>query len=108
MSDRPLLQATLKHSIPLSEQTKHLEFEIDGSDRFEFIAGQFISVVVQNHEGKALTRAYSLASGPRGDCRFDLCMNRVQDGFLSNYLCDLKPGEKISWHGPHGLFTIRE
>jgi ferredoxin-NADP reductase len=108
MTDRPLLQATLKHSIPLSDQTKHLELEVNGLDRFDFIAGQFISVVAQNEEGKTVTRAYSLASGPRGDQRFDLCLNRVQDGFLSNHLCNLEPGATIDWHGPHGLFSIRE
>jgi ferredoxin-NADP reductase len=106
--DRPQLQATLKRSISLSDQTKHLEFEAEGIDRFDFIAGQFISVVVPNEEGKSVTRAYSLASPPRGDRSFDLCLNRVQDGFLSNYLCDLEPGATLPWHGPHGLFTIRE
>jgi ferredoxin-NADP reductase len=106
--DRPLLQATLKRSIPLSAQTSHLEFEAEGVERFDFIAGQFISVVVPNEEGKLVTRAYSLASPPRGDRSFDLCLNRVQDGFMSNYLCDLEPGATVPWHGPHGLFTIRE
>jgi ferredoxin-NADP reductase len=108
MSDRPLLQATLKRSIPLSTQTRHLEFEAEGIEHFEFIAGQFISVVVPNETGKLVTRAYSLASPPRGDRSFDLCLNRVQDGFMSNYLCDLGPGTTVPWHGPHGLFTIRE
>jgi ferredoxin-NADP reductase len=106
--DRPLLQATLKRSIPLSAQTSHLEFEAEGVERLDFIAGQFISVVVPNEEGKLVTRAYSLASPPRGDRSFDLCLNRVQDGFMSNYLCDLEPGATVPWHGPHGLFTIRE
>jgi ferredoxin-NADP reductase len=106
--DRPLQKATLKHSVALSDQTRHLELEVAGVDRFDFIAGQFISVVAQNDEGKTVTRAYSLASGPRGDQRFDLCLNRVQDGFLSNHLCNLEPGATIDWHGPHGLFSLRE
>jgi ferredoxin-NADP reductase len=106
--DRPLLQATLTRSIALSELTKHMEFEAQGLEVFDFIAGQFISVVVPNEEGKQLTRAYSLASPPRGDRSFDLCLNRVQDGYMSNYMCDLQPGATIYWHGAHGLFTIRE
>jgi ferredoxin-NADP reductase len=108
MSDRPLLHATLKRSISLSSQTRHLEFEAEGIERFDFIAGQFISIVVPNEQGKLVTRAYSLASPPRGGRSFDLCLNRVQDGFMSNYLCDLQPGALIPWHGPHGLFTVRE
>src|ERR1041385_1844077 len=108
MSDRPLLHATLRRSIALSSQTRHLEFEANEIERFEFIPGQFISVVVPNEEGKLVTRAYSLASAPRGDRTFDLCLNRVQDGFMSNHLCAIEPGTAIPWHGPHGLFTMRE
>jgi ferredoxin-NADP reductase len=108
MPERPLLQATLKRSTSLSQQTKHLEFEADGIECFDFIAGQFISIVVPNQHGKNVTRAYSIASPPRRDRTFDICLNRVQDGFMSNYLCDLEPGKFIPWHGPHGLFTLRE
>ena len=108
MADRPLLHATLKRSTSLSSQTKHLEFEAEGIDCFDFIAGQFVSIVVPNTLGKLVTRAYSIASPPRGDRTFDVCLNRVQDGFMSNYLCDLEPGAMIPWHGPHGLFTMRE
>jgi ferredoxin-NADP reductase len=106
--DRPLLTARLKRSLPLSADTRHLEFEAEGIDRFDFVAGQFISVVVPNEAGKQVTRAYSLASAPRGDRSFDLCLNRIQDGFMSNYLCDLPEGAILPWHGPHGLFTVRE
>jgi ferredoxin-NADP reductase len=27
---------------------------------------------------------------------------------MSNYLCDLEPGAQIDFHGPHGLFVLRE
>jgi ferredoxin-NADP reductase len=53
------------------------------------------------------TRAYSIASAPRANA-FDLCVNRVEGGFFSNLLADMEPGESISFHGPHGLFTLRQ
>src|SRR6202012_3524326 len=37
-----------------------------------------------------------------------LCVNRVEGGFFSNYLCDLEVGQVIQFHGPHGFFTLRQ
>ena len=101
-----LLTARLTRSVLLSEKTKHLEFVVEGLDKFEFEAGQFVSVR-EPHGGKLITRAYSVASPPRDDNTFDLCLNRVDEGFMSNYLCDLMVGESAHFHGPHGLFVIK-
>lgn len=56
--------------------------------------------------GEDITRAYSIASPPSDDARFALCVNRVQDGFMSNSLCDMKEGAEISFEGPFGNFTL--
>jgi ferredoxin-NADP reductase len=88
-----------------SSETKHLVFAIDNMEKFDFAAGQFISLVGPK-DGKTITRAYSLASAPRKN-EFDLCLNRVEDGFFSNLLCDMKEGETVKFHGPHGLFVLR-
>jgi len=74
-------------------------------ERFDFAAGQFISLVAPR-DGKTITRAYSLASAPRNN-EFDLCLNRVEEGFFSNFLCDMKEGETVKFHGPHGTFVLR-
>jgi ferredoxin-NADP reductase len=101
-----LQTALLTRSVLLSEKTKHLEFEVEGESRFDFTAGQFVSVREPRGE-KFITRAYSIASPPRGNNTFDLCLNRVDEGFMSNYLCDLEVGAKVSFHGPHGVFVLR-
>ncbi len=105
---RPLLTAELTKSVWLSPQTKHLELRIGGADEFRFTPGQFVSIKQPKLDGKVHTRAYSIASAPRPDASFDLCLNRVEDGFLSNWLCDLEVGATVQFHGPHGLFTLRE
>ncbi len=105
---KPIRTAVLKRSVTLSEQTKHLEFVAAEIPHFDFVAGQFVSVTAQKPDGAEITRAYSIASPPRGDPTFDLCLNRVQDGFMSNHLCDLQEGAEIRWHGPYGSFTLRE
>jgi ferredoxin-NADP reductase len=96
----------LLQSTPLSDYTKHLEFEVEGVPRFGFVPGQWISLKQSNSAGEEITRAYSIASPPDGN-RFALCLNRVQDGFMSNYLCDLQPGVEIKGQGPFGNFILR-
>jgi len=106
--ERQLLTAELTKSVLLSPQTKHLELMVEGVDEFRFVPGQFVTIRQPRPDGKVHTRAYSIASPPRRDATFDLCLNRVEDGFLSNWLCDLEIGAKVQFHGPHGLFTLRE
>ena len=96
----------LKNSRPLSDDTKHLEFEVDGVPRFGFVPGQWISLRRSKPDGEEITRAYSIASPPDGN-RLALCLNRVQNGFMSNYLCDLKEGAEIQGQGPFGNFILR-
>ena len=78
-----------------------------GMSRFGFVAGQWLSFKqVKPDEEEELTRAYSIASPPGEDPRFALCLNRVQDGFMSNFLCDMKEGEEIRCQGPFGDFIL--
>jgi ferredoxin-NADP reductase len=103
--ERGLLTARLRRAVQLSPSTRHLEFEVLEQPRFDFAAGQFVSLKAE-HNGREITRAYSIASAPREN-RFDLCLNRVPGGFFSNFLCDLEEGGEVKFHGPHGYFTLR-
>jgi|SRR5579872_716705 len=96
--------AKLVQSKPLSELTRHLEFEMP---HFRFVAGQWLSMKAQMPDGEEITRAYSIASPPLEGNRFALCLNRVQDGWMSNHLCDMKQGQEISCQGPFGDFILR-
>jgi ferredoxin-NADP reductase len=107
MATHLIHQARLTKSVELSDQTKHLEFEIPAMQEFPFKPGQFVSITAPRADGKLITRAYSVASAPRANC-FDVCLNRVEEGFMSNHLCDLEPGTVVDFHGPHGLFVLRE
>ena len=100
------LHARLARSTSLSDYTRHLEFDVEGAGHFGFVPGQWLSLTHTKPDGEELTRAYSIASPPDGN-RFAFCLNRVQDGFMSNYLCDLEPGAIISGQGPFGNFILR-
>jgi len=107
MSSFQTFSTRLVRSTPLSAQTKHLEFEVPTVPRFGFVAGQWLSFKTNNPDGEEITRAYSIASPPGDNNRFALCLNRVQDGFMSNFLCDMKAGDEINCQGPFGDFILR-
>ena len=106
--ERRIYTARLRDKIVLSEsaQCYHLEFDVPEVEQFSFEAGQFVSMVAVDAQGKHQSRAYSMASAPRGN-RFDICLDRVEGGFFSNLLCDLIPGDTIQFDGPHGFFVLR-
>jgi ferredoxin-NADP reductase len=99
--------ARLTCSVSLSELTKHLEFEMTAVPRFGFVPGQWLSLKHTKPDGEEFTRAYSIASPPEDTSRFALCLNRVQDGYMSNFLCDMKVDEEIPCQGPFGDFILR-
>ena len=109
---RELLTARLARKVCISEvaQCYHFLFELEGMDSFPYQPGQFISAVAVDGNGKTQTRAYSIASAAIAN-RFELCVNRVENGFFSNHLADLPDlpvGATIKIHGPHGHFVLNE
>lgn len=109
MPTRPFIpprnfRAILRRVIPLTPATKHFEWELVEGGAFEFYAGQFVSLEVLRDGGQE-ARPYSIASAPRDEKHFDLCLNRVEGGFVSNYLCDIEPGAVVGINGPHGSFV---
>ncbi len=74
---------------------------------FDFEPGQFVSISAVKPDGKKLARDYSIFSPPSFRKGFELCVKRVEGGFMSNYLCDLKKGDKINAIGPMGGFIMR-
>ena len=109
---RELLTARLERKECISEvaQCYHFGFVIDEVKSFPYASGQFVSGVALDGKGKMQTRAYSICSAPSGN-KFELCVNRVEEGFFSNHLADLPDlpiGGTIQIHGPHGHFTLHE
>jgi ferredoxin-NADP reductase len=87
---RELYTARLVSKTLISEsaQCYHFDFVLDDLKSFPFLSGQFISAVATDPNGKQQTRAYSIASAANVN-HFELCVNRVPEGFFSNHLADL-------------------
>lgn len=100
------MRARLVHSREIGPEVREFVFEVPEADRFEFIPGQFVSFS-SGHQGRPVTRAYSLASAPNGN-RFELCLNRVKEGLLSPWLFEMAAGAEIEMQGPLGYFQSRQ
>src|SRR5689334_16135731 len=101
------MEARLIESREIAPAVRHFEFEALGVDRLEFAPGQFTSFI-DMIDGKEITRAYSMASAPSGTNRFELCLNRVDQGHLSPRLFEMRPGDSIQMRQPLGMFVLRQ
>ena len=62
-------------------------------------AGQFINL----HRADGLVRSYSLASVPVLDRHLEIHVKRLQNGRMSNWICDeLQVNDAVDLSGPHG------
>lgn len=101
------MKATLLSYTDLAPEIRHFIFIADDVEVLSFQPGQFasLSAAVQ---GKEITRAYSLAAAPAGSNRFEICLNRVEDGIFSPFLFGLRVGEQVEMKGILGTFLWRE
>jgi NAD(P)H-flavin reductase len=62
-------------------------------------AGQFVNL----RRADGLVRSYSLASVPRHDQHLEVHVKRLQNGRMSNWICDeLQVDDALDLSGPHG------
>ena len=75
-------------------------------ETFAYRAGQFLSFKIP-HEGRVLTRSYSLASCPDVEAEHKVTVKRVEDGRVSNWMNDeVREGAKLQVIPPAGLFVL--
>jgi ferredoxin-NADP reductase len=100
-----VLKARLVESRDIAPEVKHFVFDVPEVEQLPYLPGQFVSFSRDFGE-KRITRAYSTASPPSGN-RFELCLNRVEDGLFSPFLFEMAPGDTVDMKGPLGFFTWR-
>lgn len=101
------MQAKLIEWVEIAPGVRHFVFEAPQLERLEFVPGQFVSLT-DSVASRNITRAYSIASAPGKGNRFELCLNRVDDGAFSPHLFDLSAGEVVNMQPPLGTFTLRQ
>src|SRR5579859_4289397 len=105
----PLLNATLIKSVPLSSKAHHLTFRVESEEPLEFLPGQSIRVEVPIGEsGSSMPFPYSIASAPREDNCFELCLRRGNKGSAAARLCELNEGMQVRSTRPRGVFVLQQ
>ena len=106
MSPQETFRARVAEAHPLGEGVRCLALEALGAEQFDFAPGQHVRLSIPLREG-AEDRYYSIASPPRGDNRFELCV-ALGDNPAGRALASLAPGDELDCAGPGGRFALRE
>ena len=82
-----------------------LELRLPASERLQFLAGQYIDILLK--DGRR--RAFSLANAPHDDARLQLHIRQVPGGsFTGHVFTTMQERDLLRINGPHGSFFLRE
>jgi len=107
---QPTHRYILEWSRMITPHILHLSFIREDAEPLPFVAGQFITIHLDDptQPGKTLHRSYSIANIPRQDNRIEIACAYVENGRASQLLFNLKPGDNIKASGPYGLFVLKD
>ena len=90
--------------------TKRYFIRVNELERFDFKAGQFVTLDLPIHEQKNKRwRSYSIASWPNGTNVFELLIVLLEGGAGTTYIFnEIKVGSEFILRGPQGVFTLPE
>lgn len=89
----------------LSHDVIGMKLKIAGSERMQYVAGQYIEFILE--DGKR--RAFSIANAPHEDELIELHIRHVQGGKFTDFLFDhMEEKTMLRIEGPLGGFFIRE
>ncbi|SES31139.1 ferredoxin reductase [Lentzea albida] len=96
--------AELAEATDITSSARSLVFDVPGWPGH--LPGQHVDVRLTAEDGYSVQRSYSISSAPDGE-RFELSVQRVADGEVSPYLCDvLEPGQQVELRGPVGGWFV--
>jgi CDP-4-dehydro-6-deoxyglucose reductase len=89
----------------LAHDVIRIYLKLPASDRMQFLAGQYIDVLIEGHE----PRAFSIANAPHDDALVELHIRYVEGGLFTDQVFHSMK-EKAMWRirGPLGTFFLRE
>ncbi len=95
---------------PLNSNTRSFWIEVPEIDRFDFQAGQFITMDLPIHEKRVQRwRSYSIASAPDGTNAFELCIVQLEGGLATQYLFEeVRVGSVSGLKGREGHLFYRK
>jgi CDP-4-dehydro-6-deoxyglucose reductase len=99
-----MLPARVVEKTLLAENVVRLQLKLPATQRLQFLAGQYIDVLLSG--GKR--RAFSIASCPSLENEIELHIRHVEGGDFTGYVFDqLKERDILRLEGPQGNFFVR-
>lgn len=96
--------ASLESASDLTKSARSLVFDVPGWPGH--LPGQHVDLRLTAEDGYSVQRSYSISSAPSGNL-VELAVQRVEDGEVSPYLCDvLAVGAQIELRGPVGGWFV--
>jgi ferredoxin-NADP reductase len=95
----------LSEKMILNPKFVQYRFEMEDPHRFEFTAGQYVSLKVTEHGDR---RSYSICSDPTQEHSFDLFVDLAPNGLGVQYLNALPFGQEAQILAPLGMFTVSD
>jgi ferredoxin-NADP reductase len=102
-----LLSATLVDSVPLSPEVRLLTLRVESGSPLAFLPGQCVRIE-QELDGKLAPLVYSIASAPRADNCFELCVKPGRKGSPADHLCSTRVGAELRISRPQGGFVVEQ
>ncbi|MCL6575432.1 MAG: 2Fe-2S iron-sulfur cluster binding domain-containing protein [Kyrpidia sp.] len=97
--------AVVRENLACTHDIHRIRLELTEPSDIPYAAGQFFEFAIpQSDEG----RAYSVATRYRTGEPLEFHVKRVPGGRGSNYMCDLKPGDRVRGSGPYGKMQLRD
>ncbi len=97
----------VEEAIKASPTVVIITLKLQGGEDFIPKPGHHVSVFVPKDNG-IVVKSYSVASPPSKRGYVELCIKRVEGGYVSNYMHNVKVGQEIMIFGPAGRFSLQE
>ncbi len=85
---------------------QRVRLQMSDGEKLGHRAGQYVLLHARAADGSVVKRAYSIASPPVEDPRFEFCVRLVPDHPASTFVHTLAPGDEVSFSGPWGKFVV--
>jgi Na+-transporting NADH:ubiquinone oxidoreductase subunit F len=104
-------QATVERIRNVTYDIKEVLFRLDDPKDIEFIAGQYVQIVIPPYGDikESIQRAYSMSSRPSDRSHVELLIRLVPGGIATSFVHKfLKEGDRLELVGAFGDFHIRD
>ncbi len=92
----------------IAPTVRHFAFKRTDGKGLNFIAGQFITFMLQDSEDKLRRRSYSLGSPTTSNEILEIAISYVPEGVASVYFFNMKVGDKLPAMGPAGRLILKD